>query len=266
MTPMQERDTAAQRLIWDLPTRVFHWTLAGSFLGAYLLAEQDGLRTLHVMFGYTVAGLIAFRALWGLVGSTHSRFRDFAYSPMEAIRYLRDLATGRARDYDGHNPAGSWAIYGLLAVAAATATTGWLQYNGMGGEALEDAHEVLANAWLALVALHVAGVIVGSLAHRRNLVATMISGRRSAEGDGSSGAANATGLPDTGRAGARPRWALGSALAATVLAFWTWAVTTGGGPLLSGADDGRGEREFGQHVDHGSGSLRPGEHDDEDDD
>ena len=178
---MQKRDTATKRLIWDLPTRVFHWALAGSFLGAYLLAEQDELRSLHVMFGYTVAGLIAFRLLWGLIGSTHSRFRDFSYSPMEAIRYLRDLATGRARDYDGHNPAGSWAIYGLLAVAAATAATGWLHYNEIGGEALEELHEVLANAWLVLVAVHVAGVIVGSLAHRRNLVATMITGRRAAE-------------------------------------------------------------------------------------
>jgi len=256
MTPMQKRDAAAKRLVWDLPTRVFHWALAGSFLGAYLLAEQDGLRSLHVMFGYTVAGLIAFRLLWGLIGSTHSRFRDFAYSPVEAIRYLRDLATGRARDYDGHNPAGSWAIYGLLAVAAATATTGWLHYNEIGGEALEELHEVLANAWLVLVAVHVAGVIVGSLAHRRNLVATMITGRRVAASEVPGGEAGVPGVREHDRTDTRPRWALGSALAATVLGFWTWAVTTGGGPLLSGAADAGDEREYGEHA----------QHDDEDDD
>jgi len=250
MTPMQKRDAAAKRLVWDLPTRVFHWALAGSFLGAYLLAEQDGLRSLHVMFGYTVAGLIAFRLLWGLIGSTHSRFRDFAYSPMEAIRYLRDLATGRARDYDGHNPAGSWAIYGLLAVAAATATTGWLHYNEIGGEALEELHEVLANAWLVLVAVHVAGVIVGSLAHRRNLVATMITGRRAAASEVPSGEAGVPGVRERERTDARPRWALGSALAATVLGFWTWAVTTGGGPLLSGAEASGDEREYREHAEH----------------
>ena len=256
MTSMQKRDAVAKRLIWDLPTRVFHWALAGSFLGAYLLAEQDELRSLHVMFGYTVAGLIAFRLLWGLIGSTHSRFRDFAYSPMEAIRYLRDLATGRARDYDGHNPAGSWAIYGLLAVAAATATTGWLHYNEIGGEALEELHEVLANAWLVLVAVHVAGIIVGSLAHRRNLVATMITGRRAAASAVPASETSVPGATERNRTDARPRWALGSALAATVLGFWTWAVTTGGGPLLSGADESASEREYGQHA----------EHDDEDDD
>jgi len=256
MTPMQKRDAAAKRLVWDLPTRVFHWALAGSFLGAYLLAEQDGLRSLHVMFGYTVAGLIAFRLLWGFIGSTHSRFRDFVYSPMEAIRYLRDLATGRARDFDGHNPAGSWAIYGLLSVAAATATSGWLHYNEIGGEALEELHEVLANAWLVLVAAHVAGVIVGSLAHRRNLVATMITGRRAAASEVPGGEAGVPGVREHDRTDTRPRWALGSALAATVLGFWTWAATTGGGPLLSGAEDTGDEREYGEHA----------EHDDEDDD
>jgi len=91
MTSMQQRDAAAKRLIWDLPTRVFHWALAGSFVGAYVLAEQDELAIPARNVRYTVAGLVAFRLLWGLIGSKHSRFRDFAYSPVEAIRYLRDL-------------------------------------------------------------------------------------------------------------------------------------------------------------------------------
>ena len=250
MTAIQKRDAAAKQPIWDLPTRVFHWALAGSFLGAYLLAEQDELRSLHVMFGYTVAGLIAFRFLWGLIGSTHSRFRDFAYSPAEAIRYLRDLAIGRTRDYDGHNPAGSWAIYGLLAVAAATATTGWLHYNEIGGEALEELHEVLASAWLVLVAVHIAGVIVASLAHRRNLVVTMITGRRDVASEVAAGETSVPGVSEPNRVNARPRWALGSVLAATVLAFWTWAVTTGGGPLLAGAEDSASGREYGKPVEH----------------
>ena len=260
MTPMQKRDAAAKQLLFGTCRRgsfVDGRAFAGSFLGAYLLAEQDGLRSLHVMFGYTVAGLIAFRLLWGFIGSTHSQFRDFVCSPMEAIRYLRDLATGRARDvFDGHNPAGSWAIYGLLSVAAATATSGWLHYNAIGGEALEELHEVLANAWLVLVAVRVAGVIVGSLAHRRNLVATMITGRRAAASEVPGGEAGVPGVREHDRTDTRPRWALGSALAATVLGFWTWAVTTGGGPLLSGAEDTGDERAYGEHA----------EHDDEDDD
>ncbi len=257
---MQTSTSTGRRLIWDLPTRVFHWALAGSFLGAYLLAEEDGSRNLHVMFGYTVAGLLVFRLLWGFVGSTHARFRDFAYGPGAAAAYLRDLARGRAPDYDGHNPAGSWAIYALLALAATTALTGWLHYNGFGGETFEEIHEVLANAWLVMVAVHVAGVVLASLAHRRNLVATMITGRR--EDSSAAELDNEGGEPGPGR-GARatgPRFALGSALAVAVLGFWSWAVTTGGGSLLAGAE---GAAESDQHADFEEGArLQKDEEDD----
>jgi cytochrome b len=254
---MNDSTSTGGRLVWDLPTRVFHWALAGSFLGAYLLAEEDGSRNLHVMFGYTVAGLLVFRLLWGFVGSTHARFREFAYGPGAAMAYLRDLVRGRARDYDGHNPAGSWAIYALLALAAATALTGWLNYNQVGGETFEEIHEVLANAWLVMVVVHVAGVIVSSLAHRRNLVVPMITGRRRG---GSATAAGGEATPGRPPASAGPRWALGSALAATVLGFWSWAVTTGGGSLLVGAE---GAAEQGEHAEHGEAARL---HDDEDDD
>jgi cytochrome b len=254
---MNDSTATGIRLIWDLPTRVFHWALAGSFLGAYLLAEEDGSRNLHVMFGYTVAALLVFRLLWGFVGSTHARFRDFAYGPGAAMAYLGDLVQGRARDYEGHNPAGSWAIYALLALAAATALTGWLNYNQVGGDTFEEIHEVLANAWLVMVVVHVAGVIVASLAHRRNLVVAMITGRRRGGSTTAAGGGSAPGHPP---ASAGPRWALGSALAAAVLGFWSWAVTTGGGSLLAGAE---GAAEQGEQAEHGE-AARP--HEDEDDD
>jgi cytochrome b len=234
--------------------------LAGSFLGAYLLAEEDGSRNLHVMFGCTVAGLLVFRLLWGFVGSRHARFRDFAYGPGAAAAYLRDLVRGRARDYDGHNPAGSWAIYALLALAAATVLTGWLHYNGFGGETFEEIHEVLANTWLAMVAVHVAGVVVASVAHRRNLVASMITGRRHGSGAVETSAPGSAPTPVRGSPATGSRWALGSALAVAVLGFWSWAVTTGGGTLLAGAE---GTAGHGEHADLGEGA-RLGE--DEDDD
>ena len=143
--------------------------------------------------------------------------------------------------------AGSWAIYALLALAGATAVTGWLHYNAGGGERFEEVHELLANAWLVMVVIHVAGVIVGSVAHRRNLVATMITGQRAG----------------AGMAGTRPGWVLGSALLATVLGFWTWSATTGGGSLLAGA-----EGSAGGHEQDGLDARERGadEHENEDDD
>lgn len=257
---MNDPTATGSRLVWDLPTRVFHWALAGSFLGAYLLAEEDGSRNLHVMFGYTVAGLLFFRLLWGFMGSTHARFRDFAYGPGAAAAYLRDLVRGRARDYDGHNPAGSWAVYALLTLAAATALTGWLHYNDVGGETFEEIHEVLANAWLVMVVVHVAGVIVASLAHRRNLVVAMITDRRSVGRVTEAGAAVSESRPARGPSSSGPRWALGSALAAAVLGFWSWGVTTGGGSLLAGAE---GAAAKGQHAQHGEAARL---HEDEDED
>ena len=259
---MQQQIDKRGALLWDLPTRVFHWALAGSFLGAYLLSEQDGLRNVHVMFGYTVLGLLAFRLLWGFVGSRHSRFSDFTYGLGAAVRYLRELAAGRATDYPGHNPAGSWAIYGLLLLAGATGITGWLNYNGVGGETFEEIHEVLANSWLVLVLVHVVGVIVGSLAHRRNLAVAMITGRRrELVTGGVSG--------DAEPVVSRSRWTLGATLAAAVLGFWTWALTTGGGSLLAGAEGVRGEHERGpqaQHETQAGGARHGGKnHDDPED-
>lgn len=193
--------------VWDLPLRVFHWVLAASFVGAYALADSERLRNVHVMLGYTVLGLLAFRLVWGFVGTRHARFRSFAYSPLAAVRHLRDELAGRAERYVGHNPAGSWAVYGLLLLGAATGISGYLTFNEVGGETFEEIHEVLANAWLLLVALHVLAVVVTSLAHRENLVRAMITGRKDGAADG-----------------AVPRSAavLGVTLAAAVLGFWTW--------------------------------------------
>lgn len=238
---MSDSNAEGRVLVWDLPTRLFHWALAASFLGAYVLSENDGLRAFHVMFGYTVLGLVIFRLLWGFLGSTHSRFSSFAYGPRAAWGYLRDLARGRAADFTGHNPAGSWAIYLLLALAAATGVSGWLQYQGFGGEAMEEAHEVLANAWLVVVLLHIAGVVVGSLAHRRNLVGPMLTGYRQ-------GATAATGSS---------RVAVGVFVALSVVAFWS-ASLAGFGPaspdavsrvLGAGQQDGPGDHEHGHGYD-----------------
>ena len=98
--------------VWDLPTRIFHWALAASFAGAYVLSESERLRNVHVALGYTVLGLLAFRLVWGFIGPRYARFSSFVHSPVAAFRYLRDEVRGCAPRYVGHNPAGSWAVFG----------------------------------------------------------------------------------------------------------------------------------------------------------
>jgi cytochrome b len=167
--------------VWDPLVRVFHWSLAASFLGAYLIGEDGG--QLHRALGYTVLGLIAFRLLWGVIGTRHARFASFIPSPRTLRNYVGDVATHREKRYLGHNPAGAAMIVALLLAVTATGVTGWMMTTDAfwGAEEIEDVHEVFANGTLLLVALHVGGVIFSSLRHRENLVRAMITGRKRAE-------------------------------------------------------------------------------------
>lgn len=192
-------------LVWDIPTRVFHWLLAGSFAGAFLTAESETWRDLHVLLGYTVLGLIGFRLLWGLIGTRYARFTSFAFRPSQVVAYLKSLLSRSPQHYLGHNPAGSWVIYALLLLGIASGVTGYAAYNQIGGEWLEELHEAAANSMLALVVAHVAGVVVSSLLHRENLVRAMIDGYK-------------TGEPGQGLR--RAHWLVGVALLAGAVALW----------------------------------------------
>ena len=162
--------------VWDLPVRIFHWLLVLSFTGAFVTAESERLRDVHVMLGYTVLGLLAFRLVWALVGTRYARLSSFAFGPRAVADYLRSLLTMHPKHYLGHNPAGSWVIYLLVLLGITAGATGYATYNDIGGEWMEDLHEGAANAMLALVFVHVAGVVVSSLLHRENLVKAMVTG------------------------------------------------------------------------------------------
>jgi cytochrome b len=178
--------------VWDLPVRVFHVLLIACVLGAYLSGDSEHWRLWHVNLGYAMSGLVAFRILWGFAGSRYARFGSFVRGPAAVLRYLRSLAARQPEHHTGHNPAGAVAILGLLALAALTGLSGWAAYNEIGGERLKEAHEVVANAMMTLVGIHVLGVIVGSWLHRENLVLAMITGRkRSAAACAADGAARA---------------------------------------------------------------------------
>lgn len=165
-------------LVWDAPVRVFHWLMVLSFAGAYLTADGERWRLVHVTLGYTMAGLVLFRILWGLLGTRYARFSNFVRGPAAVMRYVGAILRGRPEHYLGHNPAGAAAILALLGLAAVISATGWATYNEVGGKWLEDVHEVAANLMLAVIGVHVAGVLLASWQHRENLVGAMISGRK----------------------------------------------------------------------------------------
>ena len=195
----------AKVLVWDLPVRVFHWLMVASFAGAWLTAESERWRQVHVTLGYTMAGLLAFRVVWGLVGTKPARFLSFVRGPARAARYVASILRGDAEHHTGHNPAGALAIVALLLLAVGVTASGWAHFNEIGGHAMEEVHEAAANIMIALVGVHLLGVVVGSWVHRENLVRAMVTGRKA-------------GLKHEG---ARRAWrGVGIALLAAVLGFW----------------------------------------------
>lgn len=164
--------------VWDLPVRLFHWLMAFSFAGAYLTAELDGWRPVHVTLGYTMAALVGFRVVWGFVGTEHARFASFVRGPKTTLAYVRSMFSGRPQHFTGHNPAGAVAIMLMLAIAIALAASGYLLYTERAGEWIEEAHELIANLMLAVVLAHIVGVLSASLMHRENLAKAMITGRK----------------------------------------------------------------------------------------
>lgn len=199
----------ARILVWDLPTRAFHWLFALSFAGAFVTAESERWRDVHVALGYTFGGLLVFRLVWGLIGTRYARFGSFAYGPKAVVDYLRSLVTRAPAHFVGHNPAGSVAIWLLLGLGALTVAAGWATFNDLGGKGLEEAHEALGNAMLAIVGIHVAGVIASSVLHKENLARAMVTGWKS-------------GAPGEGIRSARA--AIAVLLVAAVAAWWTYEV------------------------------------------
>jgi cytochrome b len=164
--------------VWDPFVRFFHWSLAASFVVAY--ATGDEIEKVHVAAGYMIAGLVALRILWGLVGPSHARFSNFVRPPREVLSYLRDVALLRAPRYIGHNPAGGAMIIALLVALIGTCTTGYMMTTDAywGAKWVEGLHKVFANLTVGLVVAHVLGVLVASFETRENLVRSMITGRK----------------------------------------------------------------------------------------
>jgi cytochrome b len=196
--------------VWDLPVRIFHWSLVITFAIAYLSGE-DG-ENLHEIAGYLVLGLVLFRIVWGFIGTRHSRFSDFIYGPAAIVDYLRGMLAGNPKHYLGHNPAGGLMVIALLLSLLAVSWTGLevlaqdgegpLAGNGLavvasaqadddehegrsdngargdGEEFWEELHELTANFTLLLVFVHIAAVIFSSVVHRENLVRAMVTGRK----------------------------------------------------------------------------------------
>ena len=171
----------AEAKVWDPLVRIFHWGLVAAFLVAW--ATADEVKRVHIMAGYAVIGLVAFRILWGFIGARHARFANFVRGPASVKSYLRDTARLRAKRYLGHNPAGGAMIVALLGLLSIIGATGYMMTTDAfwGVAWVRGVHEMAVNLTLGLVILHILGVIVASYEHGENLVRAMITGRKRVE-------------------------------------------------------------------------------------
>jgi cytochrome b len=172
--------------VWDLPTRVFHWTLLVLVTVAWVSSEADGvLFNIHVVTGIAVLAMVAFRLVWGVIGSRHALFINFVTSWQKGRDYGEALLAFKPPYHVGHNPLGGWMIIALLATLAFTAFNGlFITEDGFSGplsgavspeisHAMGELHEGVAGFLGFLVGFHVFGVIVHGLMTRENLPRAM---------------------------------------------------------------------------------------------
>ena len=164
--------------VWDPFVRIFHWSLVVLFTVAFLTGDE--IEWLHLWAGYIIAALVALRLVWGFVGTRYARFSSFVKGPRVVATFLKQSVHLEAPRHLGHNPAGGAMIVALLLMLAGLSVTGVLMTTDAfwGSEAMEEAHEVMANLTLVLIALHIFGVVFSSVEHGENLVRAMITGRK----------------------------------------------------------------------------------------
>jgi len=180
------KPTMQSILVWDLPTRLCHWLLMTGCFSAFALAvtatEQSKAFEIHMLLGMILAPLLVFRLFWGIWGTKYVRFREFMYSPREAVAYVVSVTTGKAAHYVGHNPAASYAIFAMLALLICSVVSGSLVSTG---EFFEELHEVASFLLIGVVGAHMLGVLVHTIVHKENIVASMFHGKKStSEEDG----------------------------------------------------------------------------------
>ena len=181
-----EAGEIAKVRVWDLPTRLFHWSLVALIAFSWWSGEEE-LTGWHMWSGYAVLALLVFRILWGFVGSSTARFTNFVTGPRTIAGYLRNVKGWAGV---GHNPLGALSVVAILAMLAVQVGSGLLQTDDDGlvegplaplvsydaAEAAHDLHEASFDILLVLIGIHVAAILAYRIGLGKDLLGPMVTG------------------------------------------------------------------------------------------
>ena len=165
-------------LIWDLPTRLFHWAFAASLSGAlgiaFLVDDDSPIFQMHMMLGIVALFLLLPRMIMGIVGSRYARFSNYPIGPHETCAYLYEAITAKTKRYPGNNPGSALAALLMFVLVPILFLSGI----GWGGEFMEEIHEPAAWGLLGVVVLHLLGIAWHTIRHKENIAVSMLQGKK----------------------------------------------------------------------------------------
>lgn len=181
---------AGRVFVWDVPVRLFHWTLLALMIALFITAEiLDDAIELHAILGRAALVLVLFRLLWGITGSSYARFSQFMRGPVTVMEYVRSMLARKSEFIAGHNPLGGWMVIVLLAAILVQASLGLFANDDVlfdgplaylvtkdTSDFITGLHQDMFYALLVLVGLHVAAVIWHKLFKCENLLPAMFTG------------------------------------------------------------------------------------------
>lgn len=164
--------------IWDLFTRIFHWSVVILFMLDFWVLEDDS--PWHEWAGYAIGVLVLMRIVWGFIGSQHARFSSFFPTPARIRKHMADMKNRQFDHHEGHNPLGGAMVLLLLFMLVVITLSGWMQTWDMfwGEEWVEELHEISANVTMFLVLIHVCAVFIMTKVTGIPLLRTMLTGKR----------------------------------------------------------------------------------------
>lgn len=176
--------------VWDLATRIFHWSLVLLILAAWLTIENRMI-DIHEIIGHTLLALIIFRIIWGIIGSTTARFSHFITSPIKSLAYLKASLNMKSPYSTGHNPAGGWMVIGMLLLIGFQVISGMYANDDLGfSGALSDSisksmsdtmtqiHALSFNIIVTFIWIHLVAVFFYVLVKNENLIRAMFNGKK----------------------------------------------------------------------------------------